>query len=456
MAPINNLINLTRDLCEIPTGIVADGNEQFFQRIRDEIDLEIFSFPSNSEHNGWIIPHKWTVETATIHRDGKLIYDGTQNALGVAHYSRSFEGRMSLEDLLPHLYSLPSLPEAHVFHCTWLYRPWIEDWGLCPPHNLVKSLTPGNYDIRLKTLTDPGDMLVGHHHKQGKSEKTIFFQSNTCHPHMANDGLAGTAVMIRLFQWLTTQDTHYSYRLVLGPEHYGTIFYLRDHSRQEIDNYIGGVFGEMMGTDGDFVVASTFNGDEVLDRAFRHVVRNHTKAHRFVGFRESVGNDETVWEAPGIEIPCVQVNRFRTHSVPFPEYHTNFDNADLMDAEQLEEFLDVFKKVVELLEANVTMYRQFDGLVALSNPKNDIYLERFDPTKAAGSKASYSNSWGILQDSIPRYFDGRMSVLDIAEKHDIDFFDIRRYVQQFIDKGLVDARLEEIERPRVSHFDELD
>jgi len=127
-----------------------------------------------------------------------------------------------------------------------------------------------------------------------------------------------------------------------------------------------------------------------------------------------------------------------------------------MDAEQLEEFLDVFKKVVKLLETNVTMYRKFDGLVALSNPKYDIYLERFDPTKAADSEASYNNSWGAVQDSIPRYFDGRMSVLDIAEKHDIDFFDIRRYVQQFIDKGLVDARFDEMERPRPSRFDELD
>jgi aminopeptidase-like protein len=197
---MNNLIELTRDLCEIPTGIVADGNVQLFRRIDHEIELELFNFPSGSEHNGWIIPHKWTVETATIHRDGKLIYDGTRNVLGVAHYSRSFEGKVSLEDLLPHLYSLPSLPEAHVFRCTWLYRPWIEDWGLCPPHNLVKSLTPRGYDIRLKTRTDPGDMLVGHHHKHGKSDKTIFFQSNTCHPSMANDGFAGTAVMIRLFQ----------------------------------------------------------------------------------------------------------------------------------------------------------------------------------------------------------------------------------------------------------------
>ena len=102
------------------------------------------------------------------------------------------------------------------------------------------------------------------------------------------------------------------------------------------------------------------------------------------------------------------------------------------------------------------MRRKFDGLVALSNPKYEIYRERFDPTKEAESSALYSNSWGVLQDLIPRYFDGRMSVLDIAEKHDMDFFEIRRYVQQFIDKGLVGDRLDEIDRLGATRFDELD
>ena len=453
---MHHLIDLTRELCESPTGIVADGNRRLFKRISEEIDLEMFRYPSGSEHNGWVIPHKWTVETATIHKDGELIYDGSVNVLGVAHYSSSFKGRLSLEELKPHLFSIPSLPEAHVFHCTWLYRPWVEDWGFCPPYNLVKDLTPGFYDIELKTRFEPGDMLVGHHHQQGHSDKTFVFQSNTCHPYMANDGFAGTAVMIRLFQWLRERDTHYSYRLLLGPEHQGTVFYLLDHTREELDNYVGGVFGEMMGTDGDFVVASSFHGNELIDRAFRHVVAKHARRHRFVGFRESIGNDETVWEAPGIEVPFVQVNRFHTHSVPFPEYHTNFDNADLMDAAQLEEFLEVFKKVILLLENNVIPRRKFDGLVALSNPKFNIYKERFDPSKSMKSNGTHGQAWGILQDYIPRYFDGNWSILDIAEKHDIDFFEIRDYVQQFVDKGLVETRLQEMTRVKVPTFDELD
>lgn len=442
----NDLMGLTRDLCKIPSGIVADGNEILFQRLNQELPLEIFRYPSGSEHNGWVIPHNWTVEQATIHRDGELVYDGTTNVLGVAHYSRSFEGRVDMEELRHHLFSIPSLPDAHVFHCTWLYRPWLENWGLCPPHCIVSSLAPGSYDVCLRTRLEPGEMLVGHHHKQGRSDKTIVFQSNTCHPFMANDGFAGTAVMIRLFQWLAGMDTHYSYRLILCPEHQGTVFYLRDIPKSEIDNLVGGVFGEMMGTEGDFVVASSFEGDTLLDRAFRHVVGHLTPRHRFLGFRESIGNDETVWEAPGFEVPFVQVNRSNSHAKPFPEYHTNFDDPDLMDEGQLEEFLTAFKKVVTLLETNARMYRRFDGLVALSNPEYDIYLERFDPTKSGGKVAFSPPKWGLLQDYMPRYFNGRYSILDVAEKHKVDYFRLHDYVEKFRKKGLIETELEEIER----------
>ncbi len=449
---MDELMSLTADLCSIPSGVVSDGNECLFERIGRELPLEHFRFPSGSEYNGWVVPKKWTVINASIHKNGVLIYDGKINALGVAHYSKSFVGKVSLKELKQHLYSVPALPDAHVFHCTWLYRPWANDWGFCPPHALVESLTSGDYDVCLETLFEPGEMLVAHHHKKGRSEKTIVFQSNTCHPFMANDGFAGTAVMIKLFQWLSHRDTHYSYRLVLSPEHLGTVFYLRDHKQADLDRYVAGVFGEMMGNKGDFVVASSFNGDEVIDKAFRHVVSNRTQNFRFLNFRESVGNDETVWEAPGYEIPFVQVNRALNQLDPFPEYHTNYDNTEIIEPELLREFLEVFKSVVLLIENNVRMHRRFDGLVALSNPKYDIYLERYDPSKAVEGHKNYGNVWGILQDSIVRYFNGEVTVLDVAEKHDVDFFELRDYIQKFVDRGLIEISLDEIIREPARRF----
>jgi len=68
---------------------------------------------------------------------------------------------------------------------------------------------------------------------------------------------------------------------------------------------------------------------------------------------------------------------------------------------------------------------------------------------------SFSNKWGLLQDSIVRYFDRNMSVLDISEKHDLNFFDVREYVQKFADKNLVELSLDEIERKPATRVNRL-
>ena len=52
------------------------------------------------------MPDSWSVQTASIRRDGKEIYDATQHPLGVAAYSRSFSGELDLEELQSHLLML--------------------------------------------------------------------------------------------------------------------------------------------------------------------------------------------------------------------------------------------------------------------------------------------------------------------------------------------------------------
>src|SRR5262249_45684324 len=124
------------------------------------------------------------------------------------------------------------------------------DWRLSIPHSVYQTLGPGRYRVELETQYEPGEMLVAHCHKAGRSEKTIVFNAHTCHPHMANDGLGGAAVLIRLMQKLMARETFYSYRLVLGPEHLGTVFYLRDRPRDDVDRLVSGIFEEMPGTRG--------------------------------------------------------------------------------------------------------------------------------------------------------------------------------------------------------------
>ena len=98
-----------------------------------------------------------------------------------------------------------------------------------------------------------------------------------------------------------------------------------------------------------------------------------------IPFRQNAGNDETVWEAPGYEI-LIQTVRADRPGKPFPEYHSELDTPDLMNPKRLSEFYTIYQHAVELIENNVYVDRQFEGLIALSNPKYDLYVDRVDPS----------------------------------------------------------------------------
>lgn len=438
---------LIRDLCGFRTGVVADGNENLFDRIDRELALERFRYPSGQSYNGWQIPDNWRVLRGKLFKDGVEVFDGSDHPLGVAFYSKSFRGDMDWAGLQPHLVTHPDLPDAYRFHCAWQYRPWDADWAFCIPHRIYRELGPGRYHVDLDTRCEPGEMIVAHHLQAGRNAKTIVFNAHTCHPHMANDGFAGIAILIRLFQWLGAQDTHYSYRLVLGPEHLGTVFYLRDRPRHDVDRLVSGVFEEMPGTNGPVKATATFRGDQMIDHAFANVLRHHAHAHRIVAWRRGAGNDETVWEAPGYEVPFVEVTRCEDQWNPYREYHSSLDTPELMNPDRLDEMLLILKKVVHILENNVTIQRRFDGLICLSNPQYDLYMERPDPSVTKEMEQD-AEKWGHLLDCLFRYMDGDVTVLDIAQRHDLPFDRLRGYLGRFEEKGLVTLKRAEIPRVR--------
>jgi aminopeptidase-like protein len=411
---------LIESLCMFPTGVVADDNVALFARIERELPLDYFRFASGDSYNGWQVPDNWRVRNAKLYRDGVEVFDGRLHTLGVGRYSKSFSGEMDWAQLAPHLVSNPRQPEAY----------------MCLPDRIRRTLGPGSYRVELETEYEAGEMLVAHHHKAGRSNKIIVFNSNTCHPHMANDGFAGTAVLIRLFHWLATQDTHYSYRLVLGPEHLGSVFYLRDLPPEEVDRMVCGVFEEMPGTSGAIKATSTFKGGHKIDLAFANALRHYAIAYQLVPWRKGAGNDETVWEAPGYEVPFVEMTRCEDQFAPYPEYHSSLDTPELMIPGQLDEMLDVLKRVVFSLENDATIQRRFDGLICLSNPYYDLYMERPDPT-ITKDLAADAEKWGHLLDCLFRYMDGSWTLLEIAEHHDLPFERLHNYLKRFEAKGLV-------------------
>ena len=173
-----------------------------------------------------MIPDDWTVEKALIKQDGRTLFDGTVHPLAVVQNSPSMRGTFSKAELDQHIFTRPAVPEAYAFHFLNTYRSWNRTWGFCVPHRIWQTWGPGDYEVELVTTDRPGTMIVGEAHVAGQSEETIVFNAHTCHPCQFNDDLAGVAVILELFRWLKEQPRRFSYRAVLGPEHFGTVFYL--------------------------------------------------------------------------------------------------------------------------------------------------------------------------------------------------------------------------------------
>ena len=107
-----------------------------------------------------------------------------------------------------------------------------------------------------------------------------------------------------------------------------------------------------------------------------------------------------------------------------------------------------------ILENNFKIKRQFDGLICLSNPKFNLYKEREDPAIKKNLKED-SEKWGHLLDCLLRYFDGELSILEIANRHNLDFKSLYEYILEFKKKKLVSLEFEEIKKNKTIRFKDL-
>lgn len=429
---MSSMMRLLKDIYPLRLAPVSEDADRAVRLLCAELPFKVHQYKSGLQHNGWIVPKKWKPLKAQILKDKKIIYDGMDHPLGVAGYSTSFKGKISLDELKRHLFFHPQIPTALVYHCDYYYKQWNRDWGFSLPNNLFKKLKKGTYDVVLETIFEDGTMKSLDYLLSGESEETVILNAHNCHAGQANDDIAGVVVAIEVIKRLRQRKKRkYSYRLIIAPEHLGTVFYLANMPKKTIKTFKYGIFIEMPGNNNRLALQESFWGDSLLDRAAHHYLEFHFPDYLGDKFRKIVGNDETVWESPGYEIPCISLSRY-----PYIEYHSNFDDAKIISEKKLSECVDAVLGITDILETNVCMKRKFDGLVALSNPKYDLYMPQFDPSKRFVPSPE-QRKWNYLMDCLIRYFDGKTSVLDIAVKHQIDYFKLLDYLKKFEEKGLI-------------------
>jgi aminopeptidase-like protein len=418
-------------------GVVSPENSNLIKSIKNYIPLKVHRFSSGLEFNGWTVPNSWKVKRARIFIKDKVVFDGMQHPLCVAAMSKSFSGKLSWSNLSKHIHTRPDNPHAYGYHCMWQYRPWDADWCFCVPHaNYVKWPKNEMYKVDLQTSNQPGTMLVGEYEIPGESEQTIVINAHTCHPMQANDDILGVALAIALFNEIKKKKNRYTYRLILGPEHLGTVFYLNKLSEKMRRRIIGGYFLEMPGTKYPIKIASSFLGESVFDSAIRDACKKRNTRYKEVGWRQGAGNDETVWEAPGYEIPFIEVSRCNKTFNPFNEYHTSRDTINRANINNANEFFNILRDTIKIIEKTVLYKRIFNGLPCLSNPKYKLYIERPDPSVKKGRKIKKEN-WGFFSDGFLRHLNGIKPISWFSDKYGIPENEIKKYFMKMESKRLI-------------------
>jgi aminopeptidase-like protein len=427
------MIDLLKRIYPLNLAPVSPDTDKAVEILKKELPFIVHEYSSGKEHNGWVVPKSWKVTKARICKDGKVVYDGSKHPLGVMGYSKSFRGKVNLKQLKEHLTFRKDNPSAVGYHCDYYYKPWLADWGISIPYSLFKKLKVGEYSIDIETSYSQGTMKVLDYFLKGESNDIIFFNAHNCHAGQANDDIAGVVIGVELMKQLAKlKKRRYSYRLVIAPEHYGTIFYLANLKEDEANKFKYGFFLEMLGHNNHFSLQRSFTGDTYLDKICEHYLSMHFPDTHFDDFRKIVGNDETVWEAPGYEIPTVSLSRGL-----YPQYHTSFDNEDIIIEYKLQESVDVLLGIVNILETNCCAKRNFKGLMALSNPKYDLYLRPGTDPSIADQRTETMAQWNYFMDCVVRYFEGNFSILEMSMKHSLPYEDVYNYVSKFKEKKLV-------------------
>lgn len=427
------MLKLLKRIYSLRLAPVSADTDRAVKLLKKELPFKIHKFKSGKECNGWIVPKSWQVQKAEIRKNGKLVYDGKKHPLGVMGYAKSFKGRVTFSELKKHLTFRRDCPNAIGYHCDYYYKPWRSDWGFSIPYTLYKKLKKNNYEIDLQASFESGTMKVCDFFLHGQKKDTIIFNAHNCHAAQANDDIAGVVVGIELMKRLSERKNKYSYRLIIAPEHLGTVFYLAHLPKDVISSFKFCFFLEMLGNNNRIALQESFTGKSLIDQAAQHYLKFNFPEYFSAKFRKIVGNDETVWESAGYEIPTVSLSRW-----PYREYHTSRDNTDIISEEKLRESLRAVLGILDILETNCTMRRNFKGLIALSNPKYDLYISPGTDPSIPMEKTEDRKKWNYLMDCLPRYFDGENTILDIAIKYDIDYQQLYKYLLKFKENGLIE------------------
>ncbi len=404
------LYGLISDLYPICRSITGDGLRKSLQILKEQIPLEIREVPTGTQVFDWTIPKEWNIRDAWIKdSNGQKIIDFENSNLHVLNYSIPVDKTVTLDQLKKHSYALPDQPDLIPYRTSY----YNEQWGFCMTHNQLRSMKDDEYQVYIDSSLEDGSMTYGEFLVEGDTADEVLVSCHSCHPSLANDNLSGVAVAVELAKSLMQKELRYSYRFLFIPGTIGSIAWLA-LNEENISNIKHGLVLACVGDSGPITYKKSRQGDAEIDRIMKRVLTDEGVNHEVREF-SPYGYDERQFCSPAFDLPvgCFM----RTPFGEFPEYHTSADNLDFVKPAALADSLSKLKKVVHIIESNAT-YRNL-------NPKGEPNLGKRGLYKLTGGNNQVEiDHLAILW--VLNLSDGKHSLLDIAERANLDFYKIKR------------------------------
>ncbi|MFC4348794.1 DUF4910 domain-containing protein [Kordiimonas lipolytica] len=418
--------------------ITGPGIEASIDYFRQFMPLEVKKIPTGSEVFDWTVPPEWHCKRARLWApDGTLLCDTEVNNLSVVNYAEPVDGTFSLEELEPHLHSLPDLPDAIPYVTSYYKRTW----GFCMSHETRQSLQPGQYRVLIESDFKDGGVPYATCVLPGDSDREIMLTSYLCHPSLANNELSGPLTLLALYRRIKAwPKRRYSYRFVLNPETIGSLCFLYDyhnHLREKLEaglivTCIGG------GAPGLRYKASR-RGNSLFDSLAMRFTNGKEEGplpFSYMDFTPTGGSDERQYCAPGFNLPMGQVARAAYGF--YDGYHNSHDTKDFMGIDNLVESVDALEHFLSLGE--------IAGNPVNHSPFGEPQLGKRNLYPNMNSEKTRSDSNDALSDgrtSLERLLwvlnmaDGQTSLAEIADKCGCSIGELKGIIERLEEEKLI-------------------
>ena len=349
-----NYLFAKNKLFPICRSITGNGIKESLFLIKKKFPkLKIRRIKSQQKIFDWKVPPEWNVKDAyIIDENGIKIVDFKINNLHLVSFSKRVNKSVTKKDLVNHLHYRKDLPNA-IPYVTSYYKNY---WGFCVSYNQYKKIlktysAKSKFKIIVDTnLNKKGYLNYGELILKGKTKKEILVSTYLCHPSMANNELSGPIVSMNLINFFSKKKINKTIRFLFIPETIGSIAFINKNLDYLKKWCIGGYNLTCIGDERNHSCLLSKYEDSPSDKCLLDaykVLKIKFKTYPFL----MRGSDERQYNSPHVDLGITSI--FRTKYGEYKEYHSSFDNFDLVTLKGIKGGYNVARTAINKLQETI-------------------------------------------------------------------------------------------------------